>query len=108
MEAWKAKAAANVSVSEVQSRFADMNARTNIAFSEMQMSQYTANIQKASQQAQIALEAAKAMGQYAAQLAAGAMSAMHVSANVSGSGSQNDSYSISNSTSTSTNHNYSY
>lgn len=108
VEAWKAKAAANVSVSEVQSRFADMNARTNIAFSEMQMSQYTANIQKASQQAQIALEAAKAMGQYAAQLAAGAMSAMHVSANVSGSGSQNDSYSISNSTSTSTSHNYSY
>lgn len=108
VEAWKAKAMANVSVSEMQSRFADMNARTNIAFSEMQMSQYTANIQKAAQQAQIALEAAKAMGQYAAQLAAGAMSAMHVSASVQGSGSQSDTFGISNTTTTSTNHNYSY
>jgi hypothetical protein len=108
VDAWKAKAAATVSVSEVQSRFADMNTRTNIAFSEMQMSQYTANIQKASQQAQIALEAAKAIGQYAAQLAAGAMSAMHVSASVQGSGSQSDTFGISNTTTTSTNHNYSY
>lgn len=108
IEGWKAKASANVAASEVQARFADMNVRTNIAYSEMQISQYTANINKAVQQANIALEAAKAMGQYSAQLAAGAMSAMHVSASVSGSGSQSDSTSNSTSTSTSTSHNYSY
>ena len=60
------------------------------------------------QAAQIALEAAKAMGQYSAQLAAGAMSAMHVSAGVTGSGSQNDSFGISNTTTTTTSHNYNY
>lgn len=108
VEGWKAGAQAQISETEMQSRFADMNTRTAIAFSEMQMSQYTANINKAHQQAQIALEAAKAMGQYAAQLAAGAMSAMHVSANVSGSGSQSDSTSNSTSNSTSTSHNYNY
>ena len=108
MEGWKAKSQASIAESEMQSRFADMNVRTNIAFSEMQISAYTANINKAYQQAQIALEAAKAMGQYAAQLAAGAMSAMHVSAGVSGSGSQSESYSRSQSESVSTTHQYSY
>ena len=62
--------------------------------------------------AQLALEAAKAMGQYSAQLAAGAMSAMHVSASVSGSGSQSNSYSNSDSRSKSESksesHNYNY
>lgn len=108
IEGWKAGAQAQISETEMQSRFADMNTRMAIAYSEMQMGQYTANINKAHQQAQIALEGAKAMGQYAAQLAAGAMSAMHVSASVSGSGSQSDSSSRSTSESTSTSHNYNY
>lgn len=106
MEGWKAKAQVDVATSEVHARFADMQTRTNIAYAEMQISQYQANIQKSVQKAQIAIEAAKAMGQYAAQLAAGAMSAMHVSASVSGSGSASSSQSQS--TSTSTSHNYSY
>lgn len=108
VDGWRAKSQASISETEMQSRFADMNTRTNIAFSEMQMGAYTANINKAYQQAQIALEAGKAMGQYAAQLAAGAMSALHVSASVSGSGQQSDSYTRSEQTGTSTNHNYSY
>lgn len=108
VEAWRSGAQMNVADAEMKSRFADMAARTNIAFSEMQMKSYDANINKAYHQAQIALEAAKAMGQYAAQLAAGAMSALHVSAGVSGSGSQSNSVSDSTSNSTSTNHNYSY
>ena len=57
-------------------------------------------------QAQFALEAAKAAGQYTAQLASGAMSAAHVSASISGSGSA--SVGSSDSESTSTSHNYSY
>lgn len=108
VDGWKSQAQAQISETEMQSRFADMNTRTNIAFSEMQMSAYSANINKAYQQAQIALEASKSMGQFASQLAAGAMSALHVSANVSGSGSQSESYSRSTSESTSTSHNYNY
>lgn len=106
VEAWRAKSSVAVADAEMQSRFADMTARTNIAYSEMQMSEYTAKMQSAIQQAQIALESAKAVGQYTAQLAAGAMSAAHVSASISGSGSASSS--DSNSTSTSTSYNYSY
>ena len=90
----------------MQSRFADMNTRTNIAYAPMQISEYTARMQNAVQQAQIALEAAKALGQFTAQLAAGAMSAAHVSASVSGSGSASSSDSRSESKSTSYNYQY--
>ena len=69
-------------------------------------SEYQVRIQNAVQQAQIALEAAKALGQFSAQLAAGAMSAMHVTASISGSGSASSS--DSNSKSTSTTYNYQY
>jgi len=106
VEGWRAKSNAVVADAEMQSRFADMNTRTNIAYAQMQISEYTARMQNAVQQAQIALEAAKALGQYTAQLAAGAMSAMHVSAGISGSGSASSSESTSQSTSTS--YNYSY
>lgn len=106
VEGWRAKAGVEVASAEMQSRFADMNTRTNIAYAEMQISEYTAKMQHAVQQAQVALEAAKAVGQYTAQLASGALSAAHVSASVSGSGSA--STSDSKSTTTSTSHNYNY
>jgi len=106
VEAWRAAASAAVADAEMQSRFADMNSRTNIAYSEMQISEYAAKMQNAIQQAQIALESAKALGQYTAQLAAGALSAAHVSANISGSGSASSSDSRSESTSTSYNYQY--
>lgn len=108
VEGWKAKASASVADAEMQSRFADMSARTNIAFAEMQISEYQAKMQKAVQEAQIALEAAKAIGQYTAQLAAGAMSAANVSASIRGSGSVSASNDKRESTSTTTNYNYSY
>ena len=98
--------AANTADSEMQSRYADMNTRTNIAYAEMQISEYNAKVSQAQEQARIALEAAKAAGQYTAQLAAGAMSAAHVSASISGSGSA--SVGSSDSESESTSHNYSY
>lgn len=106
VEAWKANAGVDISHSEMQSRYADMNTRTNIAFAEMQIKQYEFKMQKAIQEAQIALESAKALGQYSSQLAAGAMSAAHISASISGSGSSNTSNSYSESKSES--HNYSY
>ena len=106
VDGWRAQVAANTADSEMQSRYADMNTRTNIAYAEMQISEYNAKVSQAQEQARIALEAAKAAGQYTAQLAAGAMSAAHVSASISGSGSA--SVGSSDSESESTSHNYSY
>lgn len=106
VDAWKAGAGVDISHAEMQSRYSDMNTRTNIAFAEMQIKQYESKIQKAIQEAQIALESAKALGQYSSQLAAGAMSAAHVSASISGSGSSSNS--TSNSVSKSESHNYNY
>ena len=106
VDAWKSKASAYIAEAEMESRFADMTSRTNIAFAEMQMSEYTSKMQNAIQQAQIALDAAKAVGGFSAQLAAGALSAAHVSASISGSGSASSSDSTS--TSTSTSYNYTY
>ena len=106
VDAWRASAGLEVSQAEMQSRYADMNTRTNIAYAEMQLKEYEAKMQKAIQEANIALESAKAMGQYTAQLAAGAMSAAHVSASISGSGSASTSSSNSNSKSESHNYNY--
>ncbi len=106
VDAWRAKTSAYVADSEMKSRFADMNTRTNIAYSEMQMSEYNSKMQHAIQQAQIALDAAKAVGAYTAQLAAGAMSAAHVSASISGGGTASSSDTTT--TSTSTNTTYSY
>lgn len=106
VDAWRATAGMEVSQAEMQSRYADMNTRTNIAYAEMQLKEYEAKMQKAIQEANIALESAKAMGQYTAQLAAGAMSAAHVSASISGSGSASTSRSTSDSKSESHNYNY--
>ena len=106
VEAWRGSSDVNIAHAEMQSRYADMNTRSNIAYSEMQIKQYEANIQKAIQQAQIALEAAKGMGQYTAQLAAGAMSAAHVSASIGASGSVSSSSSYGDSRSESHNYNY--
>jgi hypothetical protein len=106
VDGWKATTSAAVASSEVQARFADMTARTNIAYAEMKMSEYSANVQKAIQTAQLALEAAKAMGQFSAQLASGALSAAHISASISGGGTVSSS--DSRTTSTNTSHNYNY
>ena len=106
IEGWKAKTSANVAASEVQSKYADMATRTNIAFSEVQMSEYNAKMTHAVQLANVTLEATKAIGQYSAQLAAGAMSAMHVSAGVSASGGATSTEATNKNTTTT--YNYSY
>ena len=106
VEAWKSGASIDVSEAEMQSRYADMQSRTNIAYSEMKIKEFESKLQHSIQEAQLALESAKALGQYSSQLAAGAMSAAHVSASISGSGSASTSSSTSNSKSES--HNYSY
>jgi len=106
VRAWEAQANADAARAETMSRYADMQMRTNIAYSEAQIAAFSASASNAVQRAQVSLEAAKAMGQYTAQLAAGAMSAAHVSASISGSGSASST--DSRTTSNSTNHNYNY
>ena len=103
--AYEAGARMDAAHAELQVRVAESQQRTNIAFSEMVQKRYEANINEAVQRANIALESAKAQGAFAAQMAAGAMSALNVSAGVSGSGTQSaSSYSSDNTT---TNYNYS-
>lgn len=106
VDAWRSKVQMQVAGLETQSKWTDMQTRTNIAHSEMQMKQYEALMKNAQTKAQIALEQAKSVGQFSAQLAAGAMSAGHISASISASGSASNS--VSKSESTSTSHNYSY
>ncbi|RRD41620.1 hypothetical protein EII18_08400 [Comamonadaceae bacterium OH3737_COT-264] len=100
VDGWKAGAGVNTAQAEMLARFADMQARTNISYAQAQISEYSAKSQHAINTAQIAVESAKAMGAYSAQMAAGAMSAVNISAGISGSGSQSGSHNQ--------NHNYSY
>lgn len=106
VDAWRSKVQMQISSLEMQSKWTDMQTRTSIAFGEMKAKEYDSLMKNAQTKAQIALEQAKAVGGYAAQLAAGAMSAGHISASISASGSASTSQSKSESTSTS--HNYSY
>lgn len=108
VDGWRASSVAITADREMNLRYTDMVARTNLAFSQAQTAMYQASIQKATSEAQVVMEGAKASGQYTAQLAAGALSALHVSASVSGSGGQTSGYSETKSTSTDTNHNYNY
>jgi len=105
-EAARAQANADAAIAEATSRISDMASRTQIAYGEALVARYQAASSASIQKAGIAVEAAKAIGQYSAQLAAGAMSAAHVSASISASGSGSSSYSRSESTSTSHNYNY--
>ena len=92
--------------SEIQTRFAELNSKIGISNNEMRLKQYDSQISKIFQKNQLAVEAEKAMAQYSAQLAAGALSAMHVSATISGSGSSSLGYSADVSESTSRNYSY--
>ena len=105
-EATRAQASADAAIAEATSRIADMSSRTQIAYGQALVAKYQVDSTNAIQKAGIAVEAAKAIGQYTAQLAAGAMSAAHVSASISASGNATDTNSKSESTSTSHNYNY--
>lgn len=106
VDAWRGQTQMQIQGMELQSKWTDMQTRTNIAFGEMKQKEYEALMRQSQTKAQIALESSKAVGGFAAQLAAGAMSAGHISASISANGSA--STSESKSTSTSTSHNYAY
>lgn len=108
VEAYVAGERASASWAEVQSRYADFASRTAIAYGQAQMSAYGTKSQAAIEASKINLEKAKSVGQFTAQMAAGLMSAINISAGFSGSGTQSDGWSQTNSTGTTTSHNYSY
>ena len=89
VDAWRAEAGVKTAQAEVDARYADMNTRTNLAYMETQMTQFNMLRQQAVNKAQIALDALKSMGQLTAQMAAGALSAINVTAQISGSGTGN-------------------
>ncbi|MFZ4537187.1 hypothetical protein [Propionivibrio sp.] len=108
VDAFSAKANANVSAAGVTSKFADMNTQTNIAYAQMAIKEYEVRLSRAVKEAEIAMEGLKAAGASTAQLAAGAMSALHMSAGISGSGSLVSSGTSSSSTSKSESTSYNY
>lgn len=108
LSAWDSKARAQQSESELRARHLESNLRVQLAYAETKLKEYQSRLERSMNEAQIALESAKALGQYSAQLAAGAMSAVNIGASVSASGSVGESYSRSKSESTSTSHSYNY
>lgn len=86
--------------------------RTNVAFYQAQVQAFVANIEQMIRKAQMAIEAAKAAGQIASTMAAGAMAGVNVGATLSGAGSVGASGAYqetqSKSEGTSINHNYTY
>lgn len=108
LSAWDSKARAQQSESELRARHIESNLRIQLAYTETKLKEYQSRLERSMSEAQIALESAKALGQYSAQLAAGAMSAVNIGASVSASGSVGESYSRSKGESTSTSYNYNY
>lgn len=114
VEGFKAKMGAEQVNAELGVKVQETITRTNISTAEMAIKKYEVDLTEAIKRAEIAMEGLKAAGGYTAQLAAGAMSALHMSASISGSGAMSDtssnsfSQTTSNTTSESTNHNYNY
>jgi hypothetical protein len=84
---------------EIAVRASEATARNNVAYFEVLSRQYDARMQRLMEEARLLLGAIQAAGQMASQLAAGAMSATHVQAGISGNGSASigvsNSYSVS-------------
>ena len=84
---YAAQVGAENSRNEVQVRAAEATTRNNLAYFEVLSRQFDARMQRMMEQARLLLGAIQAAGGMASQLAAGAMSATHVQASLSGSGS---------------------
>lgn len=76
---------------ELEATVAEANGKIAVARAEIESKNYGMQLQKALAIAQMSVESQKALGGWAAQLAAGAMSAMHLSAQIGGSAAANTS-----------------
>lgn len=82
---------ADTSDREIQVRYAESTLRNHLAHYEILMREYDSRMNRMVEEVKIQAQAIQAAGQMASQLAAGAMSAMHVQASLSGSGSKSSS-----------------
>lgn len=69
---------------------AEARLRNNLSYYETQVKEFDARMNRVLQQVTLVVESLKAAGQYTAAMAQGAMSAIHVSAGMSGSGAVSD------------------
>ena len=92
----------NTELARLVQQLTELRLRNNLAYYEVQQKAYDAAMSRTIQRAEIAEHGLAAAGSMASQLAAGAMSAGHVQASLSGSGSATASNSAS------WNYNYSY
>lgn len=97
-----AEVQANSSEKELAARLIEARMRNNIALFEVKIKEYEAAVARIIEIARLKNEAMKGASVVAAQIGAGAMAGMHVSASLSGSGSLSGSDSLS----ISHNHNY--
>ena len=81
------------SAAEIGIRGQELRLRNLLSHAEIQFKEYDAMMQRVIQAAQIIGDQLKAAGQFTSALATGAMSAIHVGANVGASGSVSDSQS---------------
>lgn len=77
----------------VELQVSEERLRNNLAYYEARLREYDSSLARAIQRVTLVLEAMKASGQITSSLAAGAMSAIHVQASMSGSGNVSDSVS---------------
>lgn len=99
---YTAEVQANSSTQELAARLIEARMRNNIALFDVKIKEYEATVTRIIEIARLKNEAMKGASTVAAQIAAGAMAGMHVSASLSGSGSLSGSDSLS----ISHNHNY--
>jgi hypothetical protein len=93
----------NVALKELDIKNVESNLRNAISRYEVELKKYDGESNRIIKLAELNLESLRTMSQYAAQLAAGAMSARNLGMSVTGSGSGSDSTNVS----TSYNYNYS-
>lgn len=88
----------NTELARLTQSLGELRLRNNLAYYEIRTKEYDSAMTRNIERARVTVSALSAAGSMASQLAAGAMSAAHVSASLSGSGSSStsDTFSISN------------
>lgn len=102
IQRYSAELGMNTETARLVQQLIELRLRNHLAYYEVQQKAYDAAMSRTIQRAEIAEHGLAAAGSMASQLAAGAMSAAHVQASLSGSGSASASNSAS------WNYNYSY
>lgn len=98
VQRYTAELGMNTELARMTQNLTELRLRNNLAYFEIQTKEYDSAMTRNIERARVTVSALSSAGSMASQLAAGAMSAAHVSASLSGSGSSStsDQFSISN------------